>query len=151
MVRRYAESVEVVRRDDLPAQFRWRGRWYAVGAVQAHWLEAGGWWRSAAAAAVFGAEPTVPAATVFGAEPTTRPAAADDLVLGPVPPSPKWGQRAWGEPAPEVGTVVGAAAVDDGERELWRVEAAAGRSGAGVFDLCFDWSAGGWTVARVLD
>ncbi len=136
-MRRYAQPVEVLRRDDLPAQFRWRGRWYGVGAVQAHWFEAGGWWRSSAAAAVFGADATAPA--------------ADELVLGPVPASSKWGQRAWGEPAPEVGAAVGAAAVDDGERELWRVEAATGRSGAGVFDLCFDWSVGGWTVARVLD
>ena len=110
MVRRYAEPVEVLRHDDLPAQFRWRGRWYGVGAVQAHWFEAGGWWRSAAAAAVFGAD--------F--------------------------DRSSGRPA-------AAAAVDDGERELWRVEAVIGRLGAGVFDLCFDWSAGGWTVARVLD
>lgn len=143
MARRYAQPVEVVRRDDLPAQFRWRGRWYDVGAVLAHWFEAGGWWRSAAAEAVFGADQSS----------GVRPAAAapHELVLGPLPPSPKWGQRAWGEPAPEVGAVVAAAAVDDGERELWRVEAAAGRLGAGVFDLCFDWSAGGWTVARVLD
>jgi hypothetical protein len=145
MVRRYAEPVEVLRHDDLPAQFRWRGRWYGVGAVQAHWFEAGGWWRSAAAAAVFGAD--------FDRS-SGRPAAAamsDDLVIGPLPPSPKWGQRSWGEPAPEVGAAVNAAAVDDGERELWRVEAVIGRLGAGVFDLCFDWSAGGWTVARVLD
>lgn len=43
-------------------------------------------------------------------------------------------------------------AVDDGEREFWRVEAAAGRqAGSGVYDLCFDWGAGGWTLARSLD
>ena len=41
---------------------------------------------------------------------------------------------------------------DDGEREFWRVEAARGSSGdAGVYDLCFDWSVGGWTVVRALD
>jgi hypothetical protein len=119
MVRRYAQPVDVVRRDDLPAQFRWRGRWYDVAAVLAHWFEAGGWWRSAAATAVFGVGPDSPDA---------RPA-GEDLVVH----------------------AVGAAAVDDGERELWRVEAAAGGCGAGVFDLSFDWSAGGWTVARVLD
>lgn len=56
-----------------------------------------------------------------------------------------------GEPAPDVGGAVGAG-VDDGEREVWRVEAAAGkRAGTGVYDLCFDWSAATWTVARVLD
>ncbi len=141
MVRRYAQPVDVVRRDDLPAQFRWRGRWYDVGTVLAHWFEAGRWWRSAAAAAVFGVGPD---------SPDVRPA-GDDLVLDSLPPSPKWGQRAWGEPAPDLGAAVAVAAVDDGERELWRVEAAAGGCGAGVFDLSFDWSAGGWTVARVLD
>ena len=41
---------------------------------------------------------------------------------------------------------------DPGERELWRVEASAGRSrGSGVFDLCFDWTAGVWTLATALD
>jgi hypothetical protein len=43
-------------------------------------------------------------------------------------------------------------AVEDGEREVWRVEASAGRArGSGVYDLCFDWSAGAWTLARTLD
>jgi hypothetical protein len=47
-------------------------------------------------------------------------------------------------------------ALDDGEREFWRVEAGfvemAGRlDETGVFDLCFDWSHGRWTVVRVQD
>ncbi len=42
--------------------------------------------------------------------------------------------------------------VNDGEREFWRVEAGAGRLGdTGVFDLCFDWSPGQWTIVRVQD
>ncbi len=42
--------------------------------------------------------------------------------------------------------------IDDGERDWWRVEACAGRSaGSGVYDLCFDWSRGAWSLARVLD
>ncbi|CAN5173329.1 hypothetical protein BH20ACT5_BH20ACT5_20530 [soil metagenome] len=42
--------------------------------------------------------------------------------------------------------------VDDRERELWRVEASAGRSGpVGVFDLCFSWSDGRWSLTRVHD
>ena len=45
MSRRYADPVEVHRRDDVPTEFRWRGRRYSVGAVLAHWVEAGGWWR----------------------------------------------------------------------------------------------------------
>jgi len=38
------------------------------------------------------------------------------------------------------------------EREVWRVEAGAGAAaGSGLYDLCFDWTTGGWTLARVLD
>lgn len=38
------------------------------------------------------------------------------------------------------------------EREMWRVEASGGRAaGCGVFDLCFDWSAGLWRLAQVVD
>jgi hypothetical protein len=42
--------------------------------------------------------------------------------------------------------------LDEAEQEIWRVEARPGRGGsAGVFDLRFDWSAGGWTLARAHD
>ncbi len=39
------------------------------------------------------------------------------------------------------------------EREVWRVEAARGLSGAGrgVFDLEFDWTQGSWQLARCVD
>ena len=38
------------------------------------------------------------------------------------------------------------------EREVWRVEATPGRQhGVGIYDLCFDWSAGGWTLLRSHD
>ena len=41
------------------------------------------------------------------------------------------------------------------EREVWRVEAAAGRNatreGRGVFDLVFDWADGTWLLARCVD
>ena len=41
------------------------------------------------------------------------------------------------------------------EREVWRVEAAAGRNatteGRGVFDLVLDWTDGTWQLARCLD
>jgi hypothetical protein len=48
------------------------------------------------------------------------------------------------------------ASIDDREREWWRVEADSGRlaalsAGPGVYDLCFDWSEGTWSLARVLD
>jgi Family of unknown function (DUF6504) len=41
-----------------------------------------------------------------------------------------------------------------GERELWRVEAAAGMratGGGGVFDLSFDWADGTWQLVGCLD
>ncbi len=42
--------------------------------------------------------------------------------------------------------------IDDGEREVWRVEARAGRTAStGVFDLVLDWSTGAWTLARTMD
>lgn len=44
------------------------------------------------------------------------------------------------------------------ERDVWRVEAARGRlarfvgpHASGVFDLCFDWASGRWTLTRTLD
>lgn len=41
------------------------------------------------------------------------------------------------------------------EREVWRVEAAAGRSaprdGRGIFELVLDWSDGTWQLARCVD
>lgn len=130
MTRRYADPVEVYRRDELPVGFTWRGRSYVVTAVLAQWVESGGWWR--------GGERSSPG--------------GEALAVTALPATPRWGQRAWGEPAPDVGVPVVTAGVDDRERELWRVEARAGRSGAtGVFDLCFDWSRGAWQLVRALD
>jgi len=139
-MRHHAESIEVRRRDDVPDQFLWRDRLYVIREVLAHWVEAGAWWCSSAASALVTGDVVPPARS------------GNDLVVAPIPSSPKWAQRAWGEPAPDVGAVVGPAAIDDSEQEFWRVEAAAGRTaGTGVYDLCFDWSGRGWTLARVLD
>lgn len=42
--------------------------------------------------------------------------------------------------------------LDGAEREVWRVEASRGRSfGTGVYDVSFNWAAGGWTLLRALD
>ena len=50
-----------------------------------------------------------------------------------------------GEAGPGIATL-------DGEREIWRVEASRGRAaGSGIYDLCFDWTAGGWTLLRAQD
>jgi hypothetical protein len=49
-------------------------------------------------------------------------------------------------------TVPSSVALVEDERELWRVEASAGRlRDTGVFDLCLDLTAGAWTLARALD
>lgn len=58
-----------------------------------------------------------------------------------------------GAPADPLAPLVTApASIDDDEQDWFRVEAGAGRSaGTGVYDLCFHWSTGGWSLARVLD
>lgn len=38
-----------------------------------------------------------------------------------------------------------------GEREMWRVEAGAGMTSGGVFDLSFNWSDGNWQLVGCLD
>ena len=139
MTRLHADPVEVHKRDDEPDQFLWRGRLYVVREVLARWTESGRWWEAAAVQAL-------------GSGDTADALRSGPLETAPIPSSPKWAQRAWGEPAPDVGASVGPAAIDDRERSWWRVEAGAGRSaGTGVYDLCFDWSTGGWSLARVLD
>jgi len=55
MSRRVREPVDVVRRDDAPAQFLWRGRLFAVREVLARWSETGAWWEGAAGEGVAGA------------------------------------------------------------------------------------------------
>ena len=143
MSRLHVDTVEVQRHDDEPAQFLWRGRLYKVCEVLSRWTESGGWWRSAGGLAL-----------------SVGDAAADPLApleTAPIPSSPQWAQRAWGEPAPDVGAAVGPASIDDGEQDWFRVEAGCppftgpSSAGTGVFDLCFSWSSGRWTLARVLD
>ena len=141
MTRLHADPVEVRRRDDVPEQFLWRGRLYVVREVLARWTEAGGWWRGDAVRALTAGDATPPGDDAFE--------------TAPIPASPKWAQRAWGEPAPDVGAAL-PGSVDDNERDWWRVEADSGRAsassaGRGVYDLCFDWSRGAWSLARVLD
>jgi hypothetical protein len=123
MVRRYGDPVDVRRQDEKPGQFLWRGRLYVVRSVLAHWVEAGRWWAAPSAQAVYAADITGDTTDGTGDVATSVP------------------------PTGPAGT-----GLDDGEREVWRVEAAAGRGdGVGVYDLCFDWSAGAWTLLRALD
>ncbi len=144
MSRLHVDAVEVQRHDDVPARFLWRGRLYEVREVLSRWTESGGWWRAAGVRALSSGEPAVPAE-------------ADPLETAPIPSSPRWAQRTWGEPAPEVGAAVGPASIDDGEQEWFRVEAGCppftgpSSPGTGVFDLCLSWTSGRWHLARVLD
>ncbi|HSK28041.1 MAG TPA: DUF6504 family protein [Jiangellales bacterium] len=131
MSRRYDEQVEVRRGlvggAEAPAQFLWRDRLFLVQGVLAHWVETGAWWRSPAARAVHGVEEGE------GEGPPGRPGAAD----------PAAGVR---------GASVALGLLADDEREVWRVEAAAGRwSPSGVFDLALDWSSGSWVLVRTHD
>lgn len=104
MTRRYDDPVEVRRRDEDPAEFLWRDRFYAVREVLAHWVETSPWWGGA----------------------TSGTTALDCSALD--------------------------CSLLAAEREVWRVEASPGRAhGSGVFDLCFDWDAGRWTLLRALD
>ena len=155
MTRLHADPVEVRRTDTgagpEPAQFLWRGRLYLVRAVLARWTEAGGWWRTDAVRALTSGD----ALSGGPADP------GGGFETAPIPASPKWAQRAWGEPAPDVPAAVWQGVgplggVDDRERSWWRVEAGRGRAdalehGTGVYDLCLDESGGTWTLSRVLD
>lgn len=103
----------------VPVAFLWRDRLYVVQEVLGHWYERRMWWRETAASALLGLRSDVDvaaqgAATSGGGD---RTATALALETPPAPRSPT-------EPA---------------EREVWRVEAAAGRSSpVGVYDLVHD-------------
>ena len=135
-MRRYDDPVEVRRGlvrgaqgpVEGPEQFLWRGRLWKVADVLGRWVETGPWWQSSEADATRGTD---------GAErPDSRAASTDGVTA----------------------TLVRAAPVATdllAEREVWRVEAAAGRhatrEGRGIFDLVHDWADGTWRLARCVD
>lgn len=123
MSRRYDHPVDVRRRDDEPCEFLWRGRLYVIRGVLAHWIETGPWWNMGVGSSA------------------DETAARSRAVLDPLARD----AEAVLDDSPEL-------ALDGVEREVWRVEASAGRTaGSGVYDVSFDWSAGGWTLRRALD
>jgi Family of unknown function (DUF6504) len=137
-MRRYDDPVEVRKGAadgwEGPEQFLWRGKLWKVRSVLAHWVETGSWWQSTQARAVIG---------------------SDDAAGSLVEPG-----EPLGEPVSRPGDRTGDRTGDLlGERELWRVEAAAGMpraqtdeaSGGGVFDLSFDWSDGTWQLVGCVD
>lgn len=103
-----------------PAQFLWRGRLYLVREVLGYWRERQAWWSLEPARAVHG-EPEP-----LGAVPTGRPGTATATL-----------------PARSHVAQVGA------DREVWRVEAAPGRSAhPGVYQLASDAAAPDGTADR---
>lgn len=136
MARHYDELVQVHQGwvdgeaggEGAPAQVLWRERLYLVREVLAHWVETTPWWQSAAVRALHGG----------GTSPT--PAAA----LSP----------GWDSPVPDAGAgaPVGSPVEDTGDREVWRVEARAGRIAPRVvLDLALDSATGSWRVLRCHD
>jgi hypothetical protein len=120
-----------------PDAFVWRDRLYVVRAVQTRWYERRAWWREAAAAALLG---------LRGDEQQRGVGSAGVGSAG--------AGSSGGGTAAEASTATGYL---DGETEVWRVEAAAGRSGpVGVFDLARSVptsgaAPGGWRLTRVAD
>ena len=133
-----------------PAQFLWRGRLYLVREVLAHWVELGTWWTARS-----------PRTSSPAPEPTARgPASGPASGSAGYPiahPDPGY---AGPPPTRSVAADVGAV-----EREVWRVEAASGRTARiGVYDLVRDVPAAHppaypsdrpvperWRLARALD
>jgi Family of unknown function (DUF6504) len=160
------EQVEVARTAGDPEMFLLRGRLYAVRSVLARWREPGGWrWsgpgRAAAAPAeASGALAAIHSVPVEPGRASERTGGADGVqtatgrVVGDRPIQPRYrptpppcrtppGRR----PHPPQ---VHRHALPD--RELWRIEAAAGMSArVEVFDLCRDVAAGPprWTATLV--
>ncbi|WP_436773888.1 DUF6504 family protein [Yinghuangia sp. YIM S09857] len=123
MARRHIDPVEVVRSGGEPARFLWHDKLYVVRDVLDHWVENEEWWHA-------GHTNRAGAHAGMGSRAGAR---TSGVVTADVPLG---------------GTGTALLAI---EREVWRVEAAAGRSAPlGVFDLRLD-SQGSWTLARTLD
>jgi hypothetical protein len=139
-MRRYDDPVEVRRGRVLgtegPEQFLWRGRLWKVREVLAHWVETGPWWQYSAVQAVLGADEDGYDGAHQNPYDSGQPGSSD-------------GQQALLTLRGHVDLAA--------EREVWRVEAARGRTaaqddgGRGVFDLVFDWAQGSWRLARCAD
>ncbi len=140
-MRRYDDPVEVRRGMvrgaqgpvEGPEQFLWRGRLWKVAEVVGRWVETGPWWQSVDADAARGTD-----GPRGGEAPAGRTSGGG------------------GHGTATLSRVDAIGAVDLlAEREVWRVEAAAGRhatgEGRGVFDLVFDWADGTWQLTRCVD
>ena len=144
MVRRYEVPIEVRATTEqavpggatgsgaVPDAFVWRGRLYVVRQVLDHWKERRPWWRDA-----LDERRVTAAVAMVGSGPDTGAAGLGAAGLG--------------------ADVLGADVLGDArERQVWRVEASAGRmAGTGVYDLGIDPGAGAcsqqWRLLRVAD
>ena len=157
MVRRYEEPIEVraARQAEsaagegaapgAPDAFVWRGRLYVVREVLDHWQERRPWWRDA----LDGSEPAGQGVQgvqgVQGRQAAQGAPGAPDRSVGDSGGVPS-AMGARGAAAPPA--VLGGAR----ERQVWRVEASAGRTaGTGVYDLGTDPSLQQWRLLRVAD
>jgi Family of unknown function (DUF6504) len=133
-MRRYDDPVEtrmgLISEVEGPEQFLWRGRWWKVRAVVAHWVETGPWWQSGRARAVVGSDE--PASALHSAD-----LCAPDLLAE----REMWRVEAGLGP---VSTVQAGVRVAPGDPD------APGDPG-GVFDLAFDWSDGRWALVGCAD
>jgi len=136
-MRRYDNEVQVRSApgeplaEPAPDAFVWRGRLYVVRAVLARWHERRAWWRDSAAAALLGLQADPVPAAAPGASSTGTGSGTRSSTGRSNPP----------------------AAALAGECHVWRVEAAAGRSGPlGVYDLVNNPGVPStWHLARVAD
>ncbi len=157
MVRRYDDEVQVrpalgeSEGEPEPDAFVWRGRLYVVRAVLARWHERRAWWRDPAAAALLGLQAdAVPAAAAdawLADVGTAGSSGAGGTTTGTTPAA---GMSAAGTSTAWGGASASALA---GECQVWRVEAAAGRSSPlGVYDLVHTPGVPStWHLARVAD
>lgn len=172
MVRRYEEPIEVraageqavpggasagspVEDPEAPAAFLWRGRLYVVRQVLDHWRERRPWWRDALDERP--ATAAVPAGAASGSRAyaaASRPGGSAAVAGGTAVAGGAGGAVVEGGTGGAAGPDGAAFDVlgDARERQVWRVEASAGRmAGTGVYDLGIDPSPGQWRLLRVAD
>lgn len=153
------EPIEVLRRDEAPAHFLWRGGLYVVRDVLDQWTETEPWREaaaglSAAGEAVGGGGAAVPVARRAGGFQmgfaSHQPAAAS--AGQPTPAGGAGGSardrlnraRATAESNARARRTVD---VDGFEHQIWRVAASRGRRGPiAEYDLRRTWPGGGWSV-----
>jgi Family of unknown function (DUF6504) len=130
-----------------PAHILWRGRLYRVRDVLAHWVETGAWWRSTAIRSLHDG-------TVGGpdrAESSAVSSAVSPAVSSAVSPAMSPAVSSAVSPAMSSAILLDTG-WDAAEREVWRVEAQAGRSAPlVVLDVALDTATGQWRVVRSHD